>query len=277
MPKIAAIQMCSSCVVDKNLETASTLLEKASAQSAELVVLPEMFPLIGKESTYKLSVKEKYGSGNIQSFLSEHAARLNIWIVGGAIPISCQNDNKIKVASIVFDNKGKAIARYDKIHLFDATISENEAYKESDTAEPGSELVVVNTPVGKLGLSICYDIRFPALFTHLQNLGAEVIAVPSAFPVKTGEAHWKLLTRTRAVENFCYVIGACQGGTHDSGRITYGHTLIVEPWGSVIEEAVEPGNAVICANIDLEKVQTIRASMPVNKHQKIMPDLARLK
>ena len=276
MPKIAAIQMCSSYIVDENLETASLLLKSAAAQGAKLAVLPEMFPIIGKQPNYKLSAKEPYGSGKIQHFLAEHAARLGMWIIGGAIPISCHNPNKITSTSIVFNDQGMAVARYDKMHLFDATLSETEAYKESDTGEQGSELVVVDTLVGKLGLSVCYDIRFPAFYTHLRNLGAEIITVPSAFPVKTGEAHWHLLTRSRAVENFCYVVAACQGGHHKSGRVTYGHSLIIEPWGNIIQEVIEPGNAVICAEIDLEHLHKIRAAIPVDKHQKIMPDLTRL-
>lgn len=198
------------------------------------------------------------------------------WIVGGTIPIACDNPNKVKAASIVYDHNGKTVARYDKIHLFDVTISETESYKESDTTEPGHEIVVVDTPVRKLGLTICYDIRFAGLYTHLLNRGAEIIAIPSAFTVKTGEAHWQLLSRSRAVENFCYVVGAAQGGTHSSGRQTYGHSLIVEPQGSVVHELIEPTAAIAYANIDLKKLHEIRASVPVKQHQKIKPDLSDL-
>lgn len=268
-PKIAAIQMCSSYRTAENLETASNLLQEAAWLGADLAVLPEMFPLIGIASDYKLSIKEAFGDGTIQTFLSEHAARLGIWIVGGAIPIIAKNNEKVYSASIVFNDQGHIVGRYDKMHLFDAKVSKNEAYQESDTVEPGNKLTVIKTPVGKLGLSICYDLRFPGVYTQLRDMGAEIITVPSAFPIATGKAHWRLLTRSRAVENFCYIVGACQGGTHASGRITYGHSLIIEPWGNVIKEVIAPGKAVICAEIDLHKLQEYRTAIPVHQHQKI--------
>lgn len=267
--KVAAIQMCSTCQAEENLETASDLLKKAALMGADLVVLPEMFPLIGIDSDYKLSIKETLGDGKIQSFLSDHASNLGIWIVGGAIPIACQNYNKVNSMSIVFNEKGLIVGNYSKVHLFDARVSENEFYQESNTVEPGNKLTVIDTPIGKLGMSICYDIRFPTLYNRLRDMGAEIITVPSAFPVATGKAHWKLLARSRAVENFCYIVGACQGGRHASGRITYGHSLIIEPWGNVITEVMKPGKAVICAEIDLEKLHALRAAIPVHKHQKI--------
>lgn len=276
MPTVAAIQMCSSTSVAENCENAAKLISEAAKNGAQLIVLPEMFPLIGSKPTDKIDNKEEYGDGTIQNFLSQQAKENNIWIVGGTIPISCNNKNKVKAACIVYDNKGKALVRYDKIHLFDVVISDNESYKESDTIEPGDKLVVIDTPVGKLGLAVCYDIRFPALFTHLFNNGAEIIAIPSAFTMKTGEAHWELLVRSRAVENFCYVIGACQGGTHDSGRKTYGHSLIVDPWGSVIDMRSNPTPGIVYANIDLDYLHQVRASIPVDKHQKILPDVSGL-
>ena len=261
--KISAIQMCSSNIVEENLETASRLIEEAALNGAKLIVLPEMFPMIGNHANDKVVIKEPYSNGKIQSFLSNQAAKFNVWIVGGTIPIACENEHKIKAACLVYNNAGACVARYDKIHLFDAVISESEAYKESDTTEPGCEVVVVDTPFGKLGLSVCYDIRFPALYTKLLNLGAEIITIPSAFTMKTGAAHWELLARSRAVENFCYVVGACQGGTHRSGRQTYGHSLIVEPWGNVIQEATEPGNTIIYADIDLNYLHKMRAAIPI--------------
>ncbi|HLB56761.1 MAG TPA: carbon-nitrogen hydrolase family protein [Coxiellaceae bacterium] len=274
--KIAAIQMCSSHVVDENLATAAKLIAEAAKNQAQLIVLPEMFAIMGKKPTDKVDVKEKYGSGKIQNFLSQQAKMHNTWIVGGTIPIACEDEKKVRAASIVYDHNGNAVARYDKIHLFDVTISETESYKESDTTEPGNDIIVVDTPVGKLGLSVCYDIRFPGLFTQLMNDGAEIIAIPSAFTVKTGEAHWQALSRSRAIENFCYVVGAAQGGTHTSGRPTYGHSIIVEPWGSIIQEITELGNAIAYADIDLKKLHEIRASVPVMQHQKIKPDLSAL-
>lgn len=272
--KIAAIQMCSSHIVEENLAMAAHLIKEAATNQAQLIVLPEMFAIMGKKPTDKVEAKEDYGSGKIQDFLSNQAKMHQVWIVGGTIPVACENKNKVRAASIVYDCNGNVVARYDKIHLFDVTISETESYKESDTTEPGDEIVVVDTPVGKLGLTVCYDIRFPGLFTALMNRGAEIIAIPSAFTIKTGEAHWQLLSRSRAVENFCYIVGAAQGGTHSSGRQTYGHTLIVEPWGAVVQEIIDPSNAIAYASIDLKKLDEIRASIPVMQHQKIKTDLS---
>jgi nitrilase len=228
-----------------------------------------MFAMMGQKPIDKVAVKEKMGQGVIQDFLAEQAKINEIWIVGGTIPIACENENKVRAASLVFDNNGKCIARYDKIHLFDVVLSEKEIYKESDTTEPGNELVVVDTPFGKLGLAVCYDVRFPELFRCLFNKGAEIIALPSAFTVPTGEAHWELLARSRAVDNFSYVIGACQGGTHSSGRKTFGNSIIVEPWGTVAakKEGVSPG--IIYTNIDLQKIYDARNSIPIGAHQRI--------
>ena len=277
MIKIAAIQMCSSHIVDKNLLTAANLIEEAAKNDAKLIVLPEMFAIMGLASTDKITEKEPLGKGKIQAFLSDQAKKNRTWIVGGTIPIECEDKKKIRAASLVFDDKGNIVARYDKIHLFDVTLSEKETYRESDTTEPGDELVVVDTPFGKLGLAVCYDVRFPELFRCLFNKGAEIIALPSAFTVSTGEAHWALLARSRAIENFCYVIGACQGGAHSSDRKTYGNSIIVEPWGSVIskKEGVESG--ILYANVDLKKVHEARKSIPIKDHQQIFFDISHLK
>lgn len=277
MSKIAAVQLCSSTTVDENLAVTAKLLEEAARAKASLVVLPEMFPIIGAKPKDAVDVRETFGEGKIQNFLSTQAKKHNIWIVGGTIPIAGKNPYKIKAACIVYNNKGIAVARYDKIHLFDVTISETEFYKESASTEPGDKLVVVDTPVGKIGLAVCYDIRFPAMFTALFNQGAEIMVIPAAFTVKTGEAHWQLLTRSRAVENFCYVIGAAQTGTHESGRKTYGHSLIIEPWGSIIDIKTEPTPGIVYADIDLEHLYKIRASIPVHQHQKIVPDISKLR
>ena len=261
--KIAAIQMCSSNNIDENLETAGHLISEASSNGAQLVVLPEMFAIMGKEATDKVKAAEKYGDGKIQNFLSECAKKYNVWIVGGTIPIQCENKNKIRAACIVYDNYGKAVARYDKIHLFDVTLSETEKYQESDKTEAGNTIVVIDTPVGKLGLAVCYDIRFPALFTELMDRGAEIIAIPTAFTLKTGEAHWELLARARAIDTFCYIVGSAQSGTHENGRQTYGHTVIVDPWGTVISEIAEPGVGITYTDIDLKKLHSIRNAIPI--------------
>lgn len=274
MSCIAAIQMCSSDNVDDNLKVVAERIHVAAAKGAKIAVLPEMFAIIGKNPLDALLAKEKYGDGKIQNFISTLSAKLNIWIVAGTIPIACSGSNKISAACIVYDGNGNAVARYNKIHLFDAIISEEESYKESDSTESGLNIVVIDTPFGKLGLAICYDIRFPALFTALRNHGAEIIAIPAAFTVKTGEAHWKILLQARAVENFCYVVGACQGGTHVGGRKTYGHSMIIEPWGAVMQEVTAVENPIIYAEIDLEKLYKIRKLMPVHEHQKIKLDLS---
>ncbi len=269
MSKIAAIQLNSTSHVDENLETTGKLISEAALSGAQLIILPEMFAIMGEKVTDKVSVAEKYGDGKIQSFLSDSAKKNNVWIVGGTIPIQCDDKNKVRAACIVYNNNGDAVARYDKIHLFDVTVSETESYRESDTTEPGDSIVVIDTPVGKLGLAVCYDVRFPALFAELMNRGAEIIALPSAFTVKTGQAHWHLLTRARAVDTFCYVIGSAQVGTHANGRQTYGHTLIVEPWGTIASEIAGTNPGIVYAEIDINKLHSIRKSIPVFYHRKI--------
>ena len=274
MPKVAAIQMCSSHLVKENLAMAENLISKAVKNQAKLIVLPEMFAIMGSKPTDKVSLKEQLGNGIIQTFLSEQSKKNRIWIVGGTIPIACKDENKVRAASLVYDDFGKVVARYDKIHLFDVSVSPTEIYKESDTTEPGNNIVVIQTPVGKLGLAVCYDVRFPELFRNLANSGAEIFTLPSAFTVKTGESHWELLARSRAVENFSYVIGACQGGTHSSGRSTYGHSVIVDPWGTVISKPdASPG--IIYSTIDLKKLYEIRKSVPIFEHQKISFDVSK--
>lgn len=263
MNKVAAIQMCSTGNVDENLANAALLVEQASSQGAILAVLPEMFVIFGEKASDKDRIKERYGSGKIQDFLSALALKHNIWIVAGTIPIACDVPNKIRAACIVFDNQGHQVARYDKIHLFDVTLSEQEVYKESDTTQPGDEVIVIDTPAGKLGLCVCYDMRFPDHIAKLSAQGAEIIAIPAAFTAKTGAAHWELLARCRAIDSFSYVIGACQGGTHPSGRKTHGHTMIVDPWGVIVEEINMPENGVAFAEVDLERLYEIRNQIPV--------------
>lgn len=276
MPKVAAVQMCSSTSVDANLRMVATLVAKAVDQEAKLVVLPEMFATIDQSKADKMTVQEKFGTGKIQDFLAATAQKHQVWIVGGTIPICSDDPNRTRAACIVYNAKGEVAGRYDKMHLFDVVISEKECYQESATIQAGNTFAVVNTPIGKVGLAVCYDIRFPGLFTHLFNLGAEIFAIPAAFTVKTGVAHWQLLTRSRAVENFCYVIGATQGGEHTNGRKTYGHALIVNPWGCVVAEKADTNPGVIYAEIDLDNLYKIRASLPIANHQRIFPDISKL-
>lgn len=268
--KIAAIQLTSSQSVDENLQQVESMLCNAAATGAELIVLPEMFPIMGKTEKDKVAAAEKIGNGKIQSFLSALAKQYNIWIVGGTIPIIANDPNKIRAACLVYNDNGRLAARYDKIHLFDATLSNGERYYESETTEPGNDIVVVDTPFGKLGLAVCYDMRFPNLFEQLHHRGAEIIAIPAAFTAKTGAAHWHLLTRSRAIDTFSYVIASNQVGTHANQRQTYGRSLIVDPWGSVISELNEDKPGIIYADIDLAKIQMIRESIPTKIHRRIL-------
>lgn len=276
-PLVAAIQMCSSHDVDANLVVAGRLISEAASRRAKLIVLPEMFAIIGNAASDKVDVKEVFGHGKIQAFLSQQAREHGVWIVGGTIPLACDEEDKIRAACLVYDDQGKVVGRYDKIHLFDITLSSTETYKESATTQPGDKIVVIDTPFGKLGLAVCYDVRFPELFRCLFNQGAEIIALPSAFTVPTGEAHWELLSRARAVDNFSYLIGACQGGTHTNGRKTYGNALIVNPWGNVIAKQEGVNEGIIYATIDLDEVHKARNAIPIQDHQRIRFDSANLK
>ncbi len=263
MKKVAAIQMCSSSNVDDNLSQAIRLIEEAAASGAVLAVLPEMFPCIGQAHQPKISYRESEGQGKIQDCLAHTALKHHIWIVGGTIPIQAQHPDKIRAACIVFDDCGQQVARYDKRQLFDAVISEQESYLESATTEPGAQSIVVPTPAGNLGLCVCFDIRFPHLFAELSALGAEIIAIPAAFTRRTGEAHWEILMRCRALDCFSYVIGAGQGGTHPKGRVTHGHSMIVNPWGEILDEVQHPGPGVAYADVDLQMLYEIRSKIPV--------------
>ena len=254
---VAAIQMCSSHILSDNLILAEQLITDAARNHAKLVVLPEMFAIIGLSANDKTLAKEPFGEGEIQRFLSTQAKKNKVWIVGGTIPIEGNNHKKIRASSLVFNADGACVARYDKIHLFDVTVSEKEVYQESDSTEPGDQLVVIDTPVGRLGLGVCYDLRFPELFRSMFDKNVQIISIPSAFTVTTGKAHWELLARCRAIENYCYLVGACQGGSHSNGRKTYGHSVIIDPWGDIIAKktSIEPG--VIYAEVDLSKVGSI--------------------
>lgn len=280
LKKIAAIQMNSGMDLSQNLALARTLLKEASDKGATLAVLPEMFPLLGSGCSFtskKLLIKEKEGSGQIQRFLSEQARELGIWIIGGTIPLESNDQNKTYASCLVFNNKGTQVARYDKIHLFDVTLSPSESYRESDTTMPGDKIVVVDTPLGRIGLSVCYDIRFPELYRALFNLGADIIVIPSAFTLQTGKEHWEILARARAIENFSYVVCSAQWGKHGDSRETYGNTLIVAPSGQIIAH-LEEGNGVVLSEIDSELIKAQRKRMPVKDHQRItiLPDLSTL-
>jgi deaminated glutathione amidase len=269
MTLVSAVQMTSTFDVQQNLATAAGLIATASAQGARLVVLPEMFPLMGAEETKLLEIQEEYGAGVIQDFLSAQARQHKLWLGGGTLPIKTQDPNRARAACILYDDQGKPVSRYDKIHLFDVTVKPGiESYRESNTVSPGTEIVIADTPFGKLGLAVCYDIRFPELFRRLTNQGAEIIAVPCAFTVKTGQDHWDALTRCRAIESLSYFIFACQTGQHSQHKSTYGYSRIVNPWGKVLNQ-LDSGQGVITAEIDLEFQRSIRKQFPALEHQRI--------
>jgi deaminated glutathione amidase len=262
MGKVAAVQMTSSHIVADNLASAAALLREAKEAGAEIACLPENFSFIGLKDADKLQVAEEYGDGLVQAFLSATARELGLWILGGTIVIRTSNSNRVANSSLLFDGAGKRVARYDKIHLFDVTIpGREEQYRESRHVLPGREPVIADTPVGRLGLSVCYDMRFPELYRELVSRGAEWLAMPAAFTVPTGRAHWETLLRARAIENLCYVVAPAQVGMHTSGRETYGDSLIVDYWGQVLTRLAK-GTGVITADIDLNGQAESRTRFP---------------
>jgi deaminated glutathione amidase len=268
--RVACVQMTSSTDVRENLESAKQYIEEAAATGARLVVLPEMFAIMDSDALSKVKVAEQSGHGLIQDFLREIAIREKIWLVGGTIPlITKDNPEKIRAATLVYDDAGELKARYDKIHLFDVQLrNTSENYRESKTTEPGDKVVVLDTPIGRVGLAVCYDVRFPELFRHMQAQGAEIIILPTAFTYTTGAVHWDVLVRARAIENLTYLIAACQSGTHANGRRTYGHSMIVNPWG-IVSACLPAGNGVLSADIDLDYVRKLREEFPVLLHKKL--------
>lgn len=266
MYRIAAIQMTSGSNITANLNEAARLLSEAAKMGAKLVILPENFALMAIHPTDNLKIREKHKHGPIQEFLSQQAERLGIWLVGGTLPIETDDPNKFRAACLVFDNSGYQVARYDKMHLFDVTTAPDEHYCESETIEAGHEVVVVDTPYGRLGLAVCYDLRFPELFRCLLSEGVDLIGIPAAFTAVTGKAHWEILVRARAVENLCYVIAANQGGYHVNGRETYGNSMIIDPWGIVLTR-LNRGGGVICADMDISKLAQLRRNFPAHEHR----------
>lgn len=266
--RIAAVQMCSSHNIDDNLLAVSKFIQEASQQGAKIVVLPEMFPIMGKNPLEKIQIAENYGTGRIQNFLAEQARTNNIWIIGGTIPLISEHIGKIRAACLVFNNNGEVVIRYDKMHLFDVTLSATESYNESATLISGNEVIVFDSPVGKIGLAVCYDIRFPEMFRLMMEKGAEIFCVPSAFTYTTGAKHWEILAKSRAVENICYFVGSCQGGVHTNGRQTYGNSLLIDPDGVIMSrlDCVTPG--VILSSINLGHLQGLRKQIPLKEHLK---------
>jgi len=269
MNHIAAIQMISSHIVADNLAQAEKLIARAAQHGAKLCVLPENFASMAQQDSDLIPIAEAQGNGPIQDFLATQAARHQIWLVSGTIPLQGDTPNKVRPACLLYDDQGNNVACYVKIHLFDVSLTENQLdrYKESDTYQPGQQVVVADTPFGKLGLAICYDLRFPELFRAMVAQGAQLIALPAAFTAITGRAHWEVLVRARAVENQCFFIASGQGGAHTNGRETFGDTMIVDPWGVVISR-LPIGAGVVYADIDFERQNSVRQKVPALEHRR---------
>ena len=269
MSKVAAIQMASGPNVKANLAEAEKLIKIAVQQEAELVVLPENFAIMGTAETDKVKIAEEFGSGLLQDYLKEQAIKHKIWLVGGTIPILSSQAGKVFASCLLFNPQGELVTRYDKIHLFDVTIeASNESYTESETIAAGDNIVVVDTPFGKLGLAVCYDLRFPELFRAMVEQGMEICALPSAFTSLTGKVHWESLLRARAIENLSFMIAADQGGYHVGGRETHGDSMIIDPWGLVLNR-LPHGTGVVVANINTTKLEHTRKMFPALLHKRI--------
>ena len=261
-PVAAVVQMTSGDTVSDNLAVAGKWLAAAKAGGAVLAVLPENFALMPRNDAARRAAAEPEGSGPIQGFLAETAARLGLWIVGGTIPVTVAGDARPAACCPVYDAAGRTVASYDKIHLFDVDLpGRTERYRESDHISPGGKVALVDTPIGRVGLSVCYDMRFPELYREMVSAGAEVFTIPSAFTAPTGRAHWEVLLRARAIENLCFVLAPAQSGVHANGRETYGDSLIIDPWGRVLSRRPR-GEGVVLAALDREAQQATRVSFP---------------
>jgi predicted amidohydrolase len=264
---VAAVQMASGPNVKANLIEAARLIGEAVNNGAGLVVLPENFAIMGLSEYDKLNNSELENHGPIQKFLSQQAARYSIWLVGGTVPLETRNRKKVRASCLLFDDTGQRVARYDKVHLFDVELQDSQQpYTESLTIEAGQRVVVADTPYGRLGLAVCYDLRFPELFRCMLDREMQILALPAAFTAVTGKAHWEVLVRARAIENLCYVIAAGQGGFHLNGRETYGDSMIVEPWGTILGR-LPRGTGIVTADVDIARVTELRRIFPVEQHR----------
>lgn len=262
---VAAVQMVSGPDVAANLAEADSLLAEAAARGARLALLPEYFACISADEGAKLRLRERDGAGPIQSFLADAARRHAIWLVGGTLPLETADHTRVRNSSLVFDDTGRRVARYDKLHLFNFQRG-GENYDEARSIEPGSEVVTFDGPCGRVGLSVCYDLRFPEFYRRLGELN--LIVVPAAFTETTGRAHWEVLLRARAIENQCYVLAAGQGGEHPGGRRTFGHSMLIDPWGDVIS-ALTTGPGLVIGEVDTVRITAVRESLPALKHRKL--------
>lgn len=270
MFQAATVQMTSGPEVDTNLAVAEVFIEDAVQAGARLVVLPENFALMPRHDAQRLAARETPGSGPIQDFLARTANRHGIVLVGGTVPLATSDPSRVRAACLVYGPQGTVLARYDKIHLFDVDLGQGHApYRESAGFEPGAQVVVADTPLARIGLAVCYDVRFPELFRALAAAGAELLVLPSAFTEDTGRAHWEVLVRARAIENQCYIIAPGQCGTHATARRTWGHSLIVNGWGEVLSELAQDVPGVACARVDLDDQKALRARFPALAHRRL--------
>jgi len=265
MFRVAAIQMASGPNVSANLQEAARLIELAAATGARIIALPEYFAIMGMKDTDKVAARERDGDGPIQAFLAAEARRHEVWIVGGSVPLEASVPDKVRNACLVYNQAGERVARYDKIHLFGFQMGQ-ERYTEERTIEPGKGVCTVESPYGKLGISVCYDLRFPELYRAMGDV--DLIMVPSAFTETTGKAHWETLIRARAIENLAYVVAPAQGGYHVNGRETHGHTMIVDPWGVVLDRLAR-GSGVVVAGVNPTYQAKIRRSLPALIHKTV--------
>ncbi len=268
-PKLAAVQMASGPNVEANLLEAERLIREAAEAGAGLVVLPENFAFMGQRVQDLIPLAEADGAGPIQGFLARVSAKYGVWLVGGTIPLVASRPDRVRAACLVCDERGRRVVRYDKIHLFDVSVpGADERYEESAAIESGDSTRVIDSPFGRLGVAVCYDLRFPEQFRQMLDDGMELVALPAAFTAITGKAHWETLVRARAIENLIYVIAAAQGGYHINGRETHGHSMIIDPWGTILAK-LPRGTGSICARLDMEYLQSVRRNFPVIAHRRL--------
>tara|TARA_B110000908_G_C10115653_1_gene385148 strand:+ start:76 stop:888 length:813 start_codon:yes stop_codon:yes gene_type:complete len=266
---VAVIQMTSCANVTENLKKVETLLALAASKQVRLAVLPENFAFMGLNESDKLALAETYMSGPIQLAISQMAKKYRLWIVAGTIPLASDDPARCYASCLVFNSEGECVLRYDKMHLFDVQVSSSESHKESNSTCAGTQLKVIDTPVGRIGLSVCYDVRFPEFYRQLRELGADILIVPAAFTFDSGKVHWHTLLKARAIENLSYVLAANQGGEHQNGRKTYGHSMIISPWGNVETSCNESEVTIAIAAIDIERMIRTRETFPCLNHRKL--------
>ncbi len=270
MGNISAIQLNSGPNIAVNLFDVSSFIEKIADTDSKMVVLPENFALMPENDSDYIKYAETLGNGQIQDCISELASRYKIWIVGGTIPIKSSDGNRVSASTITYNDKGERISVYNKIHLFDVTLPKSkESYNESKYFMPGDKIEIIDTPIGRAGIACCYDLRFPELFRLQQRENIEVIIIPASFTEQTGQVHWEVLIKARAIENTCFVVSSCQGGYHINGKKTYGHSMIVSPWGKTLD-IIEKGKGFITSEIDLSRLKSLRENFPVLEHMKLL-------